>query len=650
VSIQEVTAARRPQLDRRLMWQLAAVIVLVASPFFGIPSWTVSTAVLAGIFGLAALAVNVLVGFGRMVNLGGAAFLGLAAYGAVLGSTHFGIPYTLAAVAAVVAAALVAWLVGGVLAKLPGFYFAVAMLGVSSALQGVLEAFPSVTDGDSGLTTIRTLPLGVVTISSNAQWYATIVVITVIAVLLTHRLVRSWRGRLLALVREDPLAASVHGVDVRHVRRVLFTVSAVLAALSGVLLARWEGVIVPQDAGLVQSVQLLGFAIVGGMGSLVGPALGASLLTWLSNATSGLGNIELLVYGLIFFVVVAYVRGGVAGLPAMVRTSGLVRRLGLSGARPSRGAAGAGEPGALGGGRGAAPGQAGPPDPGPATDVPAFHGPAIPVPAAGAPVGPGGGRSSGGSGLTAVSLSKSFGGVRAVDDVTLEAAPGCVTAIVGGNGAGKSTVLNMISGVEAPSSGKVIFDGRELSPSDPVERARLGIGRTFQTARVAPDLTVEENVRAGAEGVFGLALLQRSRRPGQDLADRCREALSATGLEHIAHRRMAEIGGGQRKLVEVARALALRPKLLLMDEPGAGLTLEELSLLAGLIRRLRASGTAVLIIDHNLDFVAGVADGGYVLDLGRVAYAGDVAGLRKQAGGPAGPIGAALAPGGGAGG
>jgi ABC-type branched-subunit amino acid transport system ATPase component len=278
---------------------------------------------------------------------------------------------------------------------------------------------------------------------------------------------------------------------------------------------------------------------------------------------------------------------------------------------------------------------------------------ANPVLANPAPASLGGGRGSGGSGgsgLAAVSLSKSFGGVRAVDDVTLEAAPASVTAIVGGNGAGKSTVLNIISGVEPPSSGKVIFDGRELSPSDPVERARLGIGRTFQTARVAPDLTVEENVRAGAEGVFGLALLQRSRRPGQDLADRCREALTATGLEHIAHRRMAEIGGGQRKLVEVARALALRPKLLLMDEPGAGLTLEELSLLAGLIRGLRASGTAVLIIDHNLDFVAGVADGGYVLDLGRVVYSGDVAGLRKQAGGTAGPIGAALAPGGGAGG
>lgn len=600
------------QLRGRPPWRLVAVIVLAASPFFGIPAWTVSTAVLAGIFGIAALAVNVLVGFGRMVNLGAAAFLGLAAYGAVLGSTRFGIPYTLAALAALVAAAVVAWVASRVFAKLPGFYFAVAMLGVSSALQGVLEAFPSVTDGDSGLTTARTLPLGIVTVSSDLQWYAAIVVITLIAVGAVHLLVRSWRGRVLALVREDQLAASVHGVEVLHVRRVLFTVSAVLAALSGVLLARWQGVVVPQDAGLVQSVQLLGFAIVGGMGSLAGPALGAGLLTWLSNATSGLGDIELLVYGLIFFVVVAYLRGGVAGIPDAVRTSRLAGRLRQ-----------------------------------PVIHVADREVPGQVRPATVAPASTGGGRgSSAGSELTAVGLSKSFGGVRAVNDVTLEVAPARVTAIVGGNGAGKSTILNIISGVEPPTSGKVIFDGRELSASDPVERARLGIGRTFQTARVAPDLTVEENVRAGAEGVCALALFRRSRRPGDDLEDRCREALRAAGLEHIAHRPMAEIGGGQRKLVEVARALALRPKLLLMDEPGAGLTLEELSRLAGLIRGLRESGTAVLIIDHNLDFVAGVADRGYVLETGRVVYAGDAAGLRKQAESPAGPIGAALGRGG----
>jgi branched-chain amino acid transport system permease protein len=628
------TPARRPdtllgQLRGRPLWRLAAVIVLVASPFFGIPSWTLSTAVLAGIFGMAALAVNLLVGFGRMVNLGGAAFLGLAAYGAVLGSTQFGIPFTLAALATLAAAALVAWLAGGVFAKLPGFYFAVAMLGISSAIQGVLEAFPSVTDGDSGLTTVRTLPLGIFTVSSNLAWYATIVVITVIVVGVVHWLVRSSRGRVLALVREDPLAASVHGVDVLHVRRVLFTVSAVLAALSGVLLARWQGVVVPQDAGLVQSVQLLGFAIVGGLGSLAGPVLGASLLTWLSTATSGLGNIELLVYGLIFFFVVAFLRGGVAGLPDMVRTSQLARRLGRPGSR-ARGADGAALLGAVAGELGSAAGEAAPG--------------AVPV------AGPGiGRRGGGGSGLAVVSLSKSFGGVRAVNDVSLEAAPASVTAIIGGNGAGKSTVLNMISGIEPPTSGKVIFDGRELSAGDPVERARLGIGRTFQTARVAPDLTVEENVLAGAEGLYGLGLLGRSGRPGRDLADRCREALRTTGLEHIAHRPMSEIGGGQRKLVEVARALALRPKLLLMDEPGAGLSLEEISVLAGLIRGLRDSGTAVLVIDHNLDFVADVADRGYVLELGQVVYAGDVAGMRKQVEWPAGSAVVAAGRGGGAG-
>jgi ABC-type branched-subunit amino acid transport system ATPase component/ABC-type branched-subunit amino acid transport system permease subunit len=618
--------ARLPaRVPARRAWSLAALVILVVSPGFGIPSWTLSTAVLAGIFGLAALAVNVLVGFGRMVNLGGAAFLGLAAYAAVLGNTRYGIPYTLAALASIAAVALVAWLAGGIFARLPGFYFAVAMLGVSAALDGVLAAFPGVTDGESGLTTTRTLPLGIVTVRSDLQWYVTIVVISIIAIAGSQRLVHAWRGRVLALVREDPLAASVLGVEVTAVRRVLFTVSAALAALAGVLLARWQGVIVPEDAGIVQSVQLLGFAIVGGIGSPVGPALGAGLLTWLSTATSGLGDIELLVYGLIFFVVVAYFPGGLAGAAATVRSSKLARRVFARPALPASPASPALPSGAP------VPSPPAPPS-GPVPPLP----PATPS----RPVG---------EGLRVAGVSKSFGGVRAVSEVTLDVPPGAVTALVGGNGAGKSTVLNMITGVERPSGGTVTFDGRRLAAADPVQRARLGIARTFQTARVALELTAEENVRAGAEAVYNLALLAGpGRRPGRDLAGRSRAALAATGLEHIAHRPMSEIGGGQRKLVEVARALALRPRLLLMDEPGAGLTLDELSLLTTLIDGLRSSGTAVLIVDHNLDFVAGVADSGYLLDLGRVAYAGDVAGLRRHAGAAGGPVEAALRPGGGA--
>jgi ABC-type branched-subunit amino acid transport system ATPase component/ABC-type branched-subunit amino acid transport system permease subunit len=630
--------ARLPaRVPVRRAWVLAGLVVLVASPGFGIPSWTLSTAVLAGIFGLAALAVNVLVGFGRMVNLGGAAFLGLAAYAAVLGNTRYGIPYTLAALASIAAVALVAWLAGGIFARLPGFYFAVAMLGVSAALDGVLEAFPGVTDGDSGLTTTRTLPLGIVTVSSNLQWYVTIVVISVIAIAGSQRLVRGWRGRVLALVREDPLAASVHGVDVTGVRRVLFTVSAVLAALAGVLLARWQGVIVPQDAGIVQSVQLLGFAIVGGIGSPVGPVLGSGLLTWLSTATSGLGDIELLVYGLIFFVVVAYFPGGVAGAIATARLPKQARRVFARITRPAS-VSPAAQPISP-----AAPSGAAAP-----ASLITPSGPAAPTGPA-APIRPAAPSAPAGEGLRVAGVSKSFGGVRAVSDVTLEVPPGAVTALVGGNGAGKSTVLNMITGVERPTGGTVTFDGRQLAAADPVQRARLGIARTFQTARVAPELTVAENVQAGAEAVYNLALRAGpGRRPGPDLGARCRAALGATGLEHLADRPMSEIGGGQRKLVEVARALAVRPRLLLMDEPGAGLTLGELALLTALIGGLRSSGTAVLIVDHNLDFVAGVADSGYLLDLGRVIYAGDVAGLRQHAGPATAPVEAVRGQGGGA--
>ncbi|NNN19377.1 MAG: ATP-binding cassette domain-containing protein [Acidimicrobiaceae bacterium] len=587
------------------MAKLCAVVVLVLSPGFGIPSWNLNTAVLAGILGLAALGVNVLIRFGRMVNLGGASFLGLAAYGAVLATTRFGIPYVPAAFASLVIAAVVAWISGGIFARLPNFYFAVAMLGTSAAIDGVLAAFPGVTQGDSGLTTTRTLPLGLFTVNSGLGWYVTIVVITVAVIPLTYRLVHGWRGRLFSLLREDPLAASVHGVEVTRARRVLFTASAILAALSGVLLARWQGVIVPQDAGLTESVQLLGFAIVGGSGSPVGPVIGASLLTWLSAATSGLGDIELFVYGLIFFLVVAYFQGGVVGA-VDVMTSKVRRRYRSVDNQ---------EPVELKTDHG--------------SDVTANS--AVSVSASRLREDPGNIEPPGSAGrLEVMNVSKIFGGIQALDCVSIEARPAVVTAIVGANGAGKSTLLNIITGVETPTGGEVHFEGRCLTPGEPVERARVGIARTFQTARVALDLTVEENVWVGAEAVYNLALFGgRNRRPDIGLTERCREALAEAGLGHIAQRKTSEIGGGRRKIIEVARAIALEPRLLIMDEPGAGLTLEELSRLERIIDSLRSKGTSVVIVDHNLDFVANIADCGYVLELGRVAYTGEVNGLRE---------------------
>ncbi len=594
---------------RSLSWssvaKLCALVILVLSPGFGIPSWNLNTAVLAGILGLAALGVNVLIRFGRMVNLGGASFLGLAAYGAVLATTRFGIPYVPAALVSLVTAAVVAWIAGGIFARLPNFYFAVAMLGTSAAIDGVLAAFPGVTQGDSGLTTTRTLPLGLFTVGSSLGWYVTIVVITVAVVPLTYRLVHGWRGRLFSLLREDPMAASVHGIEVTRARRVLFTASAILAALSGVLLARWQGVIVPQDAGLTESVQLLGFAIVGGSGSPIGPVIGASLLTWLSAAISGLGDVELFVYGLIFFLVVAYFQGGVVGA-VEVLTSKVWRRYRSVDNR---------EPDELKIGHG--------------SDV-ETNAPML-VSSSRLREDPANAEIPGLAGrLEVLTVSKIFGGIHALDRVSIEARPALVTAIVGANGAGKSTLLNIITGVETPTQGEVHFEGRCLTPGEPVERAQAGIARTFQTARVALDLSVEENVRVGAEAIYNLALFgRRDRRPDNRLTERCRDALAEAGLGHIAQRKTSEIGGGRRKIIEVARAIALEPRLLIMDEPGAGLALEELARLEKIIASLRAKGTSVVIVDHNLDFVSNIADCGYVLELGRVVYAGDVNGLRE---------------------
>ncbi len=583
-----MTTARHPDQhlwDLRRLAGLGVLAVVVLSPWFGIPSWSDSVAVTALLFGIAATAVNLMLGYGGLLNLGAAFFMGGAAYGEALANYQLHWPLVPAALLSIVFTMAVAALLGLVLVRLPRFYFAVATLGLSVALDGVLAALPNVTGGSSGITHARSLSFGIFTVSSVPAFYVLTLVLVAAVVLVARRLTRGKAGRLLALAREDELAANVLGVDVLRARLLLFVAAAGVLAVAGVVLYPWQGVVVPSDAGLVQSVLLLGSAVVGGMGVLVGGFVGAGVLTWLQTLVSSFGNYESLIYGLAYLAVVFYLNPGIGGTLAKGWEWLWSRAGGSAGpAAPPVAVAAPAEPR-----RSAAPAE-----------------PLVRV---------------GSEGLQVHDVRRRFGGVMAVAGVSLSVPRGGVVGLIGANGAGKSTLLNLVSGVEPLDGGRVVLDGADIGGYSPARRAALGVARTFQTPRLVDEMTVVENIMVGIEALSG-----RTYRAAAGEDERARAmalaALERVGLQHMSGRKVASLGSGERKFVELLRSLASRPSLLLMDEPGVGLSSDELMTLRTWVRDLAGAGTAVMLVDHNMDFIGSLVDHVYVMELGQVVTEG----------------------------
>ncbi|MFL6239391.1 MAG: ABC transporter ATP-binding protein [Actinomycetes bacterium] len=218
--------------------------------------------------------------------------------------------------------------------------------------------------------------------------------------------------------------------------------------------------------------------------------------------------------------------------------------------------------------------------------------------------------------LETIGVSVRFGGVQALDDVTLTAAPGMVTGLIGPNGAGKTTLFNVVTGLEKPNRGRVVLNGRDISGLSPYRRARLGMGRTFQRLEVFGSLTAAGNILTAAEFRQGWA---RDKRDPRAVTD---EIIDRVGLRAVADRRVDAMPTGLARLVELGRALATRPSLLLLDEPGSGLNHEETDNLGTLLLELASDGIAILLVEHDVELVMRVCSRVNVLDFGRIIAAG----------------------------
>jgi branched-chain amino acid transport system permease protein len=574
---------------RALLAFLGAVAVV---PWLLPNQYLVHVVVLAGLYVILAVGLNLVMGYANQVSLGHAGFYGLGAYVSAVLSVRYGLSPWLGMPIAAVATGALAYVVGIPTLRLTSYYLGMATLGIGVVLQLAFVQLHGITGGSSGLAGILPWDLGPLRFTTSTQHYLLVWVFAGAALWVARNLVNSRVGRVLRALGESEIAAEAMGVDTAAEKRRVFVLSAVYASVAGSLYAHYITVISPEIYSFLFSVVLVLMVAIGGIGLYWGAVVGAVLLTILPEALRKFGDWEVPLYGLALIVVILFLPRGIAGLFARKRPR-------------------------------APDGDA---------RAPAPTAPPAPL-ASSSPRTPDGGR---GPLLEVRGVTKQFGGVRAVHDCSFDVAEGEIKAVIGPNGAGKTTLFNVITGFYAPTAGVVRFRGRSLTGLPAHRLARLGLSRTFQNVQLFPSLTVVENVMIGCErdapgGFVGAALaLPGSRRRMRAEVARAERALAIVGLEALALVPAADLAFGQQKLVEVARALAADPTLLLLDEPAAGLnTLEKVEMMR-LIARVRDGGISVLLIEHDMRLVMGVSDRVVVLDHGEKIAEGSPAEVQRD--------------------
>jgi branched-chain amino acid transport system permease protein len=564
----------RPRWLRRDLGLLVGLVaVLAVTPAVFSNPYYVNVMVVTGLNVVLVTGLSLILGWGGQISLGHAAFFGIGAYSSGILCLHYGVAPWAAIGVGVVLTMVVALVIGLPALRLRGYYFAMATLGVGIIVQILLEEWKSITGGASGLAGIPPLSLGAWTASSDLHFFYVVWGLWVLCQLAAIGLSWSVTGRSLRALRDDELAAGVAGVDTFRQKLGVFVLGAAWASLSGSIYAHYMSFLDPPTFGAFPGVKLATMAVVGGMGSLWGPLVGGAALTILPEYLRAYKEYDVILFGIVLAVVVMFLPGGLAG------ALGTLFRRGSHTMPP------------------AAPSHAGP----------------VPV----------GTWSTGHGSLLEVSeVSKAFGGVRALAKVSFMARRGAVTGIIGPNGAGKTTLFNVLNGLVPPDGGRIALDGAPLMGLPPHQITRRGIGRTFQSVRLFPQLSVMDNVAVALQppwlSGFARGAVSAVVPFGQEVAieARVRECLAMVGLAGLEDRRTADLSLDQQRRLELARALAPRPGVVLMDEPGAGLNDTELAAFGRLIRALRAAGVSVVLIEHRMEFVMGICDTIVVLDHG----------------------------------
>ncbi len=583
IRAQRANAGWLGKLEGKLSWILLGLAGL-ALPLLD-DSYMGTIATRAYIYWVLGAGLNLVVGYAGQIAIGWVAMLTLGAYTtAALAAGRVGPewPVYLALLAGGGVGAVFGVVVGLPALRLRTFYFAMTTLGFATIVTQVALAWKDVTGGGVGT------PGPVFPWPFDPGWgfYYFSFLLAAIATWITANIGSSRYGRALVAIRDAEVAAEASGIAKPKLLVMIFLLAGALGGVAGGLFASLQSYITPDAFTFEMSVLFFIGILIGGRGSILGPALGTLILTVLPEIAAPLVQWSTFLYAALLLAIVLVIPGGIADLldyrnrrlldqhrEIVPRPELLARVLGEQNARTL---------------------------------------------------------------IALKGIRLHFGGVKAIDGLDLEIHGGEVHGLIGPNGSGKTTTLNVVSGYYRPHEGSLRIDGSDLPFEQPHVRARWRIARTFQTPRVVGAASVLENVMIGGtvhgHGTFGESMLSlpRHRLDERVLREAAMLALATVGLEPLASVRADRLQHSELRFVEIARALMLRPACLMLDEPAAGLSAEEIRRLGGLIKAISRAGTAVLLVEHHADLIFDICDRVTVLNLGKVLAAGTPEEIRSH--------------------
>jgi ABC-type branched-subunit amino acid transport system ATPase component/ABC-type branched-subunit amino acid transport system permease subunit len=570
---------------------LVFALVMAAIPYVpGMPPFWIVLLDNIGLSALVAMGLVLLTGVGGLTSFGQAAFVGFGAYTTAVLSANYGVSPWLTLPASLIVSGLAAVVLGLVTVRLSGHYLPLGTLAWGLGLFYLFSKLEFLGRND-GVSGIPPLEIGSLRMLDPDTIYYAIWIAVLVSAVLTMNLLDSRTGRAIRALRRGHVAAEAFGIHTPRAKLLVFIHAAVLAGLSGWLYAHFTRAVNPTPFGAQAGIEYLFVAVVGGAGYVWGGVLGAAIVVILKEVLQsylplllhGSGQLETIVFGILLVALLQLAPTGV--------WPWLTSRLPQTRARKK-------------------------------PDI------SIELAARGRP-----------SGAPDVLLQvdkarKQFGGVVAVNNVSFDVQAREIVALIGPNGAGKSTTFNLITGVFPATAGHIAMLGQRIANAPPQEIVQLGIARTFQHVKLAPDMTVLENVAIGAHlrGHSGplASMLRLDRADEAKLLAEAARQIARVGLADQIDQLAGSLSLGQQRIVEIARALCVDPMLLLLDEPAAGLRHMEKQRLAALLRELRAGGMSVLLVEHDMGFVMDLADRIVVLDFGTKIAEGTPAAIKTD--------------------
>jgi branched-chain amino acid transport system permease protein len=556
-----VVARPKPLLLRHLPYFIAAAILVALAASMRFDGYILNILMQATTFAIAVFGLSVVLGLCGQINLAQAAFFGFGAYAVGIGTTDLHLSYWLCLVGGCVIALAAGAFLGASTLRLGGHYLAMVTISFQQIVTLVMINAIGLTHGPDGVSNI-----GRPSLFPTSQGYLAfcVAMLAIVGYFVWH-LPDTRLGRAMRAVRDNELAAGVNGIDIFRTKVYAFALCAALGGLAGGLFAGGFAYVSPDQFSFAESIVFLTMSLLGGVASPIGSAIGTGLLIlipeWLRFLKS-IPGLYLAIYGLFVILIIRFMPDGIWGFVSV----GLNR---LRSKTPT------------------------PPATATLQLKPATVGGDIVLEVSG--------------------LAKYFGGLKAVDGVDIQVKRGSVHALIGPNGSGKTTTLNVLSGLYKATSGRIVLDGTDITNMPPHLRTAAGLGRTFQNIRLFRSMTALENVEIGAERPGNTMIGDN----GGALTERAMEALTFVGLGSRANELITSFSYGHQRLIEIARALAANPTLLLLDEPAAGLNSTEKLELHELLKRIAAQGLTILIIDHDMTLVSEAAQHITVLNFGR---------------------------------